>query len=435
MSQPQDDLVARASDPNAELTTLHELANNYPGLRPYIAENPRTYPALLEWLGTLGDPAVDAALARRTASATTQALSPEQAREAIQAAAQPDVPNGQISPTGPDAPADAAGLTQAISQADVARAVTPERRPIMEGRQIAHDATPTAAQIHQQQPPQQPAQPTYPQQPAFQQGPPAQPQQPTYPQQPAYQQGRPAYPQQPVQPQPAYQPAQPAYPQQSPQQPAADNQGVFGVGMPESEEQRGSSNRWLWILGGIALVLVVALIVWFFTSDHGGSDAAPTTDTVQAEVPQASSAAPTPKETEDSPSPTPSPSATRHLTAPAPAEAIEMSAFTTPSGNISCVLTDDSVSCTINEHDFIPTDSSCNDSNAQAFTASVDTEGQATGSCNIAFSATGASLSYGASAKNDAFACTSSESGVDCWSQVSGNGFQLSRSNADPTSR
>ena len=57
MSQAQDDLVAAASNPNAELTTLHELANNYPGLRPYIAENPRTYPALLEWLGTLGDPA------------------------------------------------------------------------------------------------------------------------------------------------------------------------------------------------------------------------------------------------------------------------------------------------------------------------------------------------------------------------------------------
>ena len=40
MSQAQDDLVARATDPNAELTTLHELAQNYPGLRPYIAANP-----------------------------------------------------------------------------------------------------------------------------------------------------------------------------------------------------------------------------------------------------------------------------------------------------------------------------------------------------------------------------------------------------------
>ena len=68
MSQAQDDLVAAASNPNTDLTKLHELANNYPGLRPYIATNPRTYPALLEWLGTLGDPAVDAALDRLEAA-------------------------------------------------------------------------------------------------------------------------------------------------------------------------------------------------------------------------------------------------------------------------------------------------------------------------------------------------------------------------------
>ena len=66
MSQAKDELVARAQDPNAELETLHQLAQNYPGLRPYIAANPRTYPALLEWLGTLGDPAVEAARASRT---------------------------------------------------------------------------------------------------------------------------------------------------------------------------------------------------------------------------------------------------------------------------------------------------------------------------------------------------------------------------------
>ncbi|MFC2360974.1 MAG: hypothetical protein ACFNME_09185, partial [Actinomyces dentalis] len=74
MSQAQDDLVARATDPNAELTTLHELAQNYPGLRPYIAANPRTYPDLLNWLGTLGDPAVDAALAARTQAQTNGAF-------------------------------------------------------------------------------------------------------------------------------------------------------------------------------------------------------------------------------------------------------------------------------------------------------------------------------------------------------------------------
>ncbi|MDO4900146.1 hypothetical protein [Actinomyces sp.] len=431
MSQPQDDLVARASDPNAELTTLHELANNYPGLRPYIAENPRTYPALLEWLGTLGDPAVDAALARRNASATTQAMNPAQARAAMQAAAaepvgataqppatDPGTPLDaakltQAVPTGPDAgltaQADAAAPTQALSQADVRRAVTPERRPIMEGHQAARDAAPPTGHTYQQ-PPQQTAY-----------------------QQPAYQQAQPAY-QQPAQPQVSYQHAQPAYqqPAQPPQRPAAGNQGVFGVGAPEPEERR-SSSRWLWILGGIALVLVVALIVWYLSSDHGGSQSEPA-ETTQAAAPRTPATAPA-QTTEANPSPTPTPSASLRLTAPAPDDAIEMSAFTTPSGNISCVLGDESVSCTIAEHDFVPTDSSCNNSNAQAFTASVGTDGEATGSCSVSFSATGASLSYGASAKNHAFACTSTESGIDCWSQVSGNGFRLSRSTADNTRR
>ncbi|MBE6475958.1 MAG: hypothetical protein E7Z95_10425 [Actinomyces succiniciruminis] len=389
MSQPQDDLVARASDPNAELTTLHELANNYPGLRPYIAENPRTYPALLEWLGILGDPAVDAALARRHAAATTQALSPEQAQAAMQAAASEPgaaVPaGGQAPQTGPEAP------TQAISQPEVTRAVTPERRPIMEGRQAA----PTAAYAYQQSP-----------------------------QQAGYQ------PQQPAYAQPTYQQAQPAN-----QQPQAGDQGVFGVGTPEAEEQRGSSNRWLWILAAVALVLVVALVVWFFSSDHGGEDAAPVAGTTQAAAPQEPATTPAQAEETPSPTPSPSPTASQNLTAPAPADAIEMAAFTTPSGNISCVLGDDSVSCTINEHDFVPTDSSCNDSNAQAFTVSVGTDDEAEGGCGISFSAAGASLNYGASAKNDTFACTSTEAGIECWSQVSGNGFRMSRSEAETTSR
>ncbi|MBE6482297.1 MAG: hypothetical protein E7Z94_08010 [Actinomyces ruminicola] len=424
MSQPQDDLVARASDPNAELKTLHELANNYPGLRPYIAENPRTYPALLDWLATLGDPAVDAALARRNASAATQALSPEQARAAVQAATAEPAPaqnaaTGQLppsdpagltqalptgAPTGQAQQAEPAAPTQAISQSEVTRAAAPERRPIMEGRQAA-PAT-TAAYAYQQPPQGAYQQPT-----AYQQPQPLQ--------QPTYQQG-------------VY---QPAAPQAAAQQAAAGGQGVFGVGTPESEEQRSSNNLWLGVLGAIALVLVVALVVWYLSSDHGESASSPATDPAQAVATQAPATTPADTEASSTPSPTPSPTASQNLVAPAPDDALEMTAFTTPSGNISCVLSDDSVSCTVNDYDFIPTDASCNNSNTKAFTVSVDAEGEAQGDCGIAFSAAGASLNYGASAKNDSFACTSTESGIDCWSQVSGQGFHLSRSQAEPTTR
>ena len=37
------------------------------------------------------------------------------------------------------------------------------------------------------------------------------------------------------------------------------------------------------------------------------------------------------------------------------------------------------------------------------------------------------------SAKNSTFACTSTESGMQCWSQVSGEGFTLSREAVEST--
>ena len=57
--------VAIALDPATPGATLYQLAQDEPELRPYIAANPSTYDGLLEWLGGLGDPAIDAALARR----------------------------------------------------------------------------------------------------------------------------------------------------------------------------------------------------------------------------------------------------------------------------------------------------------------------------------------------------------------------------------
>jgi hypothetical protein len=59
--------AAAASDPRTAAATLFEIATNSPELRPAIAANPSTYDDLVAWLGKLGDPAVDAALARREA--------------------------------------------------------------------------------------------------------------------------------------------------------------------------------------------------------------------------------------------------------------------------------------------------------------------------------------------------------------------------------
>lgn len=65
-------LAAAASDPATPLEQLADLAHRHPDLRPLIVANPSTYPDLLNWLGALGDPAVAAAFAERTAARAVQ---------------------------------------------------------------------------------------------------------------------------------------------------------------------------------------------------------------------------------------------------------------------------------------------------------------------------------------------------------------------------
>ena len=55
----------QALDPSTPLEVLAQIVQDAPHLRPQVAANPSTYPALLDWLGNLGDPAVDAALRSR----------------------------------------------------------------------------------------------------------------------------------------------------------------------------------------------------------------------------------------------------------------------------------------------------------------------------------------------------------------------------------
>ena len=376
MSQAQDDLVAAASDPNTDLTKLHELANNYPGLRPYIATNPRTYPALLEWLGTLGDPAVDAALARRYGPAQPLTTAPADGSTQILAPGQIGAHSPQSSPQ-----------RQSLAE-------TQRQQPVPEYAQ--------QTQTIQQTQYQQPARPEY-------------AQQTQTVQQTQYQQ--------PVQPE--YAPAVQSAPE-----------GVFGVGELAEEEAGPRPTLWLWILGAVAIVAVVAVVVWFVLSNHGGGDDSATEDpaptAAQSEAPKTDNPS---KKPSPSASPTPSPTPTQKITAPAPANAVEMSAFTAPSGNITCTLGDDSVTCTIKEHNFTPTDASCRNSASSPVTWTVKKDGSATSSCGGSFSSSGAQLQYGSAAKNSSFACTSSEDGIECWSQVTGQGFKMSRDDSRGTSK
>lgn len=61
------DDIQLAASPTTDPGTLRDIAERTPAARPLIAVHPNIYPDLLEWLGSLGDPAVDSALGRRSA--------------------------------------------------------------------------------------------------------------------------------------------------------------------------------------------------------------------------------------------------------------------------------------------------------------------------------------------------------------------------------
>src|SRR5690625_2492190 len=95
MSSPEDYTEAQASDPGTEPAVLGEIATHRPDLRPAIAGNPTAYPDLLDWLANLNDPAVNAALAARSQSATGPVPAQQPASEAP-TAQQPAVDATQV---------------------------------------------------------------------------------------------------------------------------------------------------------------------------------------------------------------------------------------------------------------------------------------------------------------------------------------------------
>ena len=427
MSQAKDELVARAQDPNAELETLHQLAQNYPGLRPYIAANPRTYPALLEWLGTLGDPAVDAALASRDSQpqSAPSAQSSPQLAVVSPPGAQPSAPSARSSeaPTQvtlprslqPGSAASGASAISATSSRSAASAPSAFNaagaNTQVDGFQAAGDPTVSVPTSHptQAMASQSPARPV---QPALQQ---------TFQQSANVSQ--------------AQSPVIPAPVQQAPA--VTGDDGVFGVGTEDDDSQPPSSfltsNRILLILALLVATVLVFLATWYLSGGSDKGSAADSGTEAPADSGQAAAedgASPAPQSASPKASATPSASATPTLKAPAPQEAQELSGFDAPSGNISCTLNDNNLTCVINEHAKVD---SCDSS--KPLTVTIGADGNISKSCGSPFTTKGVSLSYGSSAKHSTFACKSTDKGMQCWSQVTGKGFILSRDSVVDTHR
>lgn len=387
------DLASLAADPSTSHAELHQLAAERPDLRALIAENPHTYPQLVEWLRSLNDPDINAALSRRDNDATQH----------ISTAAAESAP--------PSDSADQPQQTRALPTSGAPTAHTPPE-PTQEFGAVRQprsepepSPTPAASDFDQRVYGTQPAAagPAYAGE---------------YPQSPGYN-PQPSYPQPPYgYHQQGYAPAAPIYDQPQ-EQPAPRRRG-----------------------GGCAIVLLLALLtlaalaatyfLLFGNPLASDDDAAAPTEQQEDPAPEEEQPAEdqqSPGDAEDA-TPEGSPSPTQdeddpdddQQARPGPDDALNITAFSAPSDNIHCTLGEDDVTCTIDEY-FFDAPSGCE----EAVTVRVSRDGAAETACDESLSSQGESLDYGQSTGNDDFVCEATETYFECWSQQTGNGFQLAR--------
>ena len=165
----------------------------------------------------------------------------------------------------------------------------------------------------------------------------------------------------------------------------------------------------------IVAIALLAVVIYVFTRGFETPNSSPTT-------PPAAQAAPT---TASPTTPSSSPSTTEAIRYPAPANAQQLTAFATPSGNISCSFNSTGVSCVINSNDWAAGNyASCSGSSHGTLSISGDSAVQSCGTSG-ATAATG--LTYGQYAANGDYACSSTADGVSCWNTKSGASFALAR--------
>ena len=361
-----DDPAAAAQDPSTDAEALRQLAYRYPELRPVVAAHPHAYRGLLDWLHQFNDPQVNAALEAR------------------------DDYDGYIDSNG-----------YLVMHGDVSGAVagssirTSESGMYVLGQGGVNSYSQVVAQVQRHsimgskgtQDPEATA--VYPSASSGSSYPSAS--------------GTPARPQPTPQ---AYRGAGASYQVQ----PTASQQ----VAPKEEKERRGFPMMGL-VLGILGLIAVILLGFVIYVFKRGYEGPATNSNT----TPSTSSSAPAQA--------TPSPSATTEepVKYPAPAGAITVDSFSSPSGNITCSFTADGVSCGIKESDWAEDGyASCSGSQVGVLSATKDKAGQ---SCESAVPGGGNALAYGAAATKGDFACSSTQDGISCWNTKTGQSFALAR--------
>ena len=365
-----DDPAAAAQDPSTDAEALRQLAYRYPELRPAVAAHPHAYRGLLDWLHQFNDPQVNAALEARDdydgyIDSNGYLVMHGDVSGAVAGSSIRTSESGMYV-LGTNAPVPQVGAREQV----VAQV---QRQSIM-GSKEAQDPEATAV----------------------------------YPSA-SFGSSYPSASGTPARPQSAPQ-AYPGAGASHQVQPTVSQEAA-----PKEEKERRGFPMMGVVLGILGLIAVILLgfVIYVFTRGYEGPA------TSSDATPSASSSSPAHA--------TPSPSATTEepVKYPAPAGAITVDSFSSPSGNITCSFTADGVSCGIKESDWAEDGyASCSGSQVGVLTASKDKAGQ---SCEAAVPGGGNALAYGAAATKGDYACHSTQDGISCWNTKTGQSFALAR--------
>lgn len=468
MATPENapDAVLAVADPNTSADDLRLIAAVRPDLHTAIAAHPNVYPGLLDWMESLGNPEVVAAVAQRRAfdagavpaSAPTGQPTDASTQTFVDAIEQPDT---QVQEPAVDEPVSEVTETEEgeSERADAKELETEETEEVaVESQQVADYAGPDADSdaivsegIDAEQPAPEQVEETPVRQSIFPEstvnaedgdhttvlptvnGPqasetdsfPAVDQGAQYAQTPAYapthpQSTMPAQGQMPV----GYMPAG-AIPQQGYQQPM-NYQGQYPVQGVPMQPAKNSTNKSLVIILAVLVVIVIVLAIGVAGAFAGWFDSGSSSDTSADSMTQSAqthSQTQTPEQPQSA-----KPEVKEKYPAPSSAEVTDT--FSAPSGNIICTLGGDMVSCQINETHWTGAAGYevCGDNRGALFT--VDSKNTNYACANIAPPMNGkyiSSLAYGSYVKNGNVACISTQDGISCWNTISGKSFAIAR--------
>lgn len=485
MATPENapDAVLAVADPNTSADDLRLIAAVRPDLHTAIAAHPNAYAGLLDWMESLGNPEVVAAVAQRRAfdagavpaSAHTAQPTDASTQTFVDAIEQTDT---QVQEPAVDEPVSEVTETEEdeSEQADAKEPETEETEGVaVESQQIAEYTAPDADSdaivsegIDAEQPAPEQVEETPVRQSIFPESTvnaedgdhttvlpavndpqasetdsfPAVDQGAQYGQTPAYapthpQSTMPAQGQMPQQMPVGYMPAG-AIPQQGYQQPM-NYQGQYPVQEVPMKPAKNSANKSLVII--LALLAVIAIVLaigvagafagWFNSGSSSDTSADSMTQSAQThtQTPAQPQSAQTHSQTQTPEQPQSAKPEVKEKY-PAPSSAVVADTFSAPSGNIICTLGGDMVSCQINETHWTGAAGYevCGDNRGALFT--VDSKNTNYACANIASPMNGkyiSSLAYGSYVKNGNVACVPTQDGISCWNTISGNSFAIAR--------